>query len=173
MIQAITFARTKKVPYLGLCYGMQMATIEFARNVLGLKDSHTTEVNPNTKNPVIHVMPDQEKKLLKKQYGGTMRLGAWPCVLKDGSKAMKAYGQKRIDERHRHRYEFNNKYRKQFEDKGMIFSGTSPDGHLVEIIELKSHPFFVGVQFHPEFKSRPLSPGPLFREFIKAAINKK
>src|SRR3989344_3100510 len=152
---------------------MQMETIEFARNVLGLKDSHTTEVNPNTKNPVIHVMPDQEKKLLKKEYGGSMRLGAWPCILKEGTKAYKAYGEKKIFERHRHRYEFNNKYRKQFEAKGFVFSGTTPDGQLVEIIELKDHPYFVGVQFHPEFKSRPLKPGPLFKDFIKASIRNK
>jgi CTP synthase len=173
MIQAITYARTKKVPYLGLCYGMQMATIEFARNVLKLKDAVTTEINPATKYPVIHIMPDQEKKLLKKEYGGTMRLGSWTCVLKEGTKAFQAYGSKKITERHRHRYEFNNKFRKQFEAKGFIFSGTSPDGLLVEIIELKDHPFFVGVQFHPEFKSRPLNPGPLFREFVKALVKNK
>ncbi|MBI2607629.1 MAG: CTP synthase [Candidatus Doudnabacteria bacterium] len=170
LISAITYARTKKVPYLGLCYGMQMATIEFARNVLKLKDANTTEVNPNTKYPVINIMPEQEKKLLKKDYGASMRLGAWPCVLKNGSKAYKSYGSKKISERHRHRYEFNNKFRKEFEAKGFVFSGTSPDGRLVEIIELKDHPFFVGVQFHPEFQSRPLSPGPLFREFIKASV---
>ncbi|MBI2355589.1 MAG: CTP synthase [Candidatus Doudnabacteria bacterium] len=173
LIKAITYARTKKIPYLGLCYGMQMATIEFARNVLGLKGAHTTEVDPKTPHPVIGLMPEQEKKLLKKDYGASMRLGAWPCILKDSSKALKAYGQKRIFERHRHRYEFNNKYRKQFEAKGFVFSGTTPDGLLVEIIELKDHPFFVGTQFHPEFKSRPLNPGPLFREFVKAAVRNK
>jgi CTP synthase len=173
MITAIHYARTKKVPYLGLCYGMQMATIEFARNVLRMKEATTTEVDNDAKYPVINVMPDQEKKLLKKEYGGSMRLGAWPCVLKPGSIAEKAYGTRRIEERHRHRYEFNNKYRKLFEAKGMIFSGTSPDGHLVEIIELADHPFFVGVQFHPEFKSRPLVPGPLFRDFIKASLKSK
>ncbi len=173
MISAITYARTKKVPYFGLCYGMQMATIEFARNVLKMKDANTTEVNPTTKFPIIHVMPEQEKKLLQKEYGATMRLGAWPCVLKPGSRALAAYGEKRIMERHRHRYEFNNKFRKQFEAKGFMFSGTTPDGQLVEIIEIPDHPFFVGVQFHPEFKSRPLNPGPLFREFIKAAIKGK
>ncbi|MBI4049292.1 MAG: CTP synthase [Candidatus Doudnabacteria bacterium] len=173
LIAAITFARTKKIPYLGLCYGMQMATIEFARNVLGLKGAHTTEVDPKTAHPVIHLMPEQEKKLLKKDYGASMRLGAWPCTLKDGSRALQAYGQKKIFERHRHRYEFNNKYRKQYEAKGFVFSGTTPDGLLVEIIELKDHPFFVGTQFHPEFKSRPLNPGPLFREFVNAAIKNK
>jgi CTP synthase len=170
LIQAITYARTKKVPYLGLCYGMQMATIEFARNVLKLKDAHTTEVSPESKAPVIHIMPDQEKKLLKNEYGGSMRLGAWPCVLKDGTRVAAAYGMKKIAERHRHRYEFNNKYRKQFETKGFVFSGTSPDGLLVEVIELKDHPFFVGTQFHPEYKSSPLDPAPLFRDFIKASI---
>ena len=173
MISAITFARTKKIPYLGLCYGMQMATIEFARNVLKLKEASTTEVKADIRFPVIHVMPDQEKKLLKREYGGSMRLGAWQCVLKEGTKAFAAYGQKRIWERHRHRYEFNNKFRKQFEAKGFVISGTSPDGHLVEIIELADHPFFVGVQFHPEFKSRPLNPGPLFREFMKASSQTK
>lgn len=173
LISAITFARTKKVPYLGLCYGMQMATIEFARNVLKLKNAHTVEVDDGTPHPVINVMPDQEKKLLKKQYGASMRLGAWDCILKPNSKAAKAYGTRKISERHRHRYEFNNKYRKQFEAAGFTFSGTSPDGRLVEIIELPDHPFFVGVQFHPEFKSRPLNPGPLFREFIKASVKTK
>jgi CTP synthase len=172
MISAITYARENKVPYLGLCYGMQMATIEFARNVLKLKNAHTVEVDDDTPHPVINIMPDQEKKLLKKDYGASMRLGAWDCVLKSGSRAEKAYGTKKISERHRHRYEFNNKYRKQFEAAGMVFSGTSPDGHLVEIIELQEHPFFVGVQFHPEFKSRPMNPGPLFREFVKASIKK-
>ncbi|MBX4187941.1 MAG: CTP synthase [Candidatus Doudnabacteria bacterium] len=172
MIQAITYARTKKVPYLGLCYGMQMATIEFARNVLKLKDSMTVEVDPNTKYPVINIMPDQEKRLLKKEYGGTMRLGAWPCILKEGTRAFQAYGIKKINERHRHRYEFNNKYRKQFEAKGFVFSGTSPDGLLVEVIELKDHPFFLGTQFHPEYKSSPLNPAPLFREYIKACAKK-
>ncbi len=172
MVQSITYARTKKVPYLGLCYGMQMATIEFARNVLKLKEAVTTEVDPNTKYPVIHIMPDQEKRLLKKEYGGTMRLGGWPCILKDGTKAAQAYGTRKISERHRHRYEFNNKFRKQFEAKGFVISGTSPDGLLVEIIELKDHPFFVGAQFHPEFKSKPMAPAPLFREFIKAAVKK-
>ena len=169
MIQAITYARTKKVPYLGLCYGMQMACIEFARNVVKLKDAITVEVDPNTKHPIINIMPDQEKKLLKKEYGGTMRLGAWPCYLKEGSKTAQAYGFKKIIERHRHRYEFNNKYRKQFEAKGFVFAGTSPDGLLVEVIELKDHPFFVGTQFHPEYKSSPLDPAPLFKAFVKAS----
>jgi len=172
LIQTIQYARENNVPYLGLCYGMQMAAIEFARNVLKMKNANTVEVDVKTQYPVINLMPDQEKKMLKKEYGGTMRLGAWDCLLKAGTKAQKAYGTKKISERHRHRYEFNNKYRKQFEAAGMVFSGTSPDGLLVEIMELPNHPFFLGTQFHPEFKSRPLNPGPLFREFIKATIKK-
>jgi CTP synthase len=172
MISTIQYAREKKIPFLGLCYGMQMATIEFARNVCKMNNANTTEVDPNTPNPVIHVMPEQEKKLLKKEYGGTMRLGDWPCILKVGSIAAKAYQTNKIIERHRHRYEFNNKYRKYLEDKGLVISGTTPDTKLVEIIEIKDHPFFVGVQFHPEFTSRPLSPNPIFSQFIKS-INKK
>ncbi len=174
-ISAIRFARENKIPYLGLCYGMQLATIEFARDVLGLKDANTTEINPQTANPVIHIMPEQAAKLAKKNYGNTMRLGAYPCKLKEGTLARKLYGQKRIWERHRHRYEFNNDYRQLMEKKGLVFSGTSPDGKLVEIIELppKLHPFFVGVQFHPEFLSRPLNPHPLFFGLIKAGISKK
>ncbi|OGY30129.1 MAG: CTP synthase [Candidatus Woykebacteria bacterium RIFCSPHIGHO2_02_FULL_43_16b] len=168
MIEAIKFARERKVPYLGLCYGMQMATIEFARNVLGLKDANTTEVDTDSPHPIIHIMPDQEKKLLLREYGATMRLGAWDCLLKPGTKAYAAYGKKEISERHRHRYELNNKYRDQLEKAGFIISGTSPDGHLAEIIELKDHPFFMGSQFHPEFKSRPLRPHPLFKAFIEA-----
>lgn len=169
-IIAAQYCREKKIPYLGLCLGLQIAVIEFARNVCKLKEAHSTEFNPATPHPVINIMSDQEKKMLKKEYGGSMRLGAWPCVLKDGSKALEAYGQKRIFERHRHRYEVNNKYRKILETKGMIISGTTPDKQLVEIIELPNHPFFVASQFHPEFKSRPLVPGPLFREFVKASI---
>src|SRR5258708_4718713 len=170
LIQTIRYAREHKIPYLGLCYGMQMAAIEFARNVLKLKNANTLEVDDDTPHPVINIMPDQEKKLLKREYGATMRLGAWVCSVKPGTKAFEAYKTGKISERHRHRYEFNNKYRKQFEAAGMIFSGTSPDGHLVEIMELKDHPFFLCTQFHPEFKSRPLTPGPLFREFLKATI---
>ncbi|MCG2692589.1 CTP synthase [Candidatus Parcubacteria bacterium] len=170
-ILVIQYARKNNVPYLGLCYGMQLATVEFARNVCGMRGAHTTEIESDTKYPVIHVMPDQEKKLLARDYGGTMRLGAWPCVLKKGTKSSKAYGQRKIEERHRHRYELNNKYRERLEKKGLNIAGTSPDGKLVEIIELPKHKFFVGVQFHPEFKSRPLRPHPLFREFVKAAIS--
>lgn len=172
-ILAAQFAREKKIPYLGLCLGLQIAVIEFARNVAKLRDAHSTEFDPKTEFPVIHIMPEQEKKMLKKEYGGTMRLGAWPCVLKEGTKAYLAYGVPRISERHRHRYEVNNKYRKLLESKGLVISGTTPDKQLVEIVELADHPFFVGVQFHPEFKSRPLVPGPLFRDFVKAAIKVK
>lgn len=173
-IRAIQYARENKIPYFGLCYGMQLAAVEFARNVCGLKDAHTTEINPKTKHPVIHLMPEQLKHLARRLYGATMRLGAYPAKLEKDSLVAKAYGATRVSERHRHRYEFNNDYRARFEKKGMRFSGTSPDGELVEIIELKNHPFFVGVQFHPEFKSRPLAPHPLFLAFIKAgATNKK
>jgi CTP synthase len=172
-IAAIKYCRDKKVPYLGLCYGMQLASIEFARHVVGLKDANTTEVAPETQAPIIHIMPDQEGLVRQKKYGGTMRLGAYPCLLKPGSIAKSAYGKKLISERHRHRYEFNNDFREQLEKAGLVFSGTSPDNKLVEIIELKDHPFFVACQFHPEFKTRPMVPHPLFREFIRAAIKGK
>ncbi len=170
-IKAIQFVREHKIPFLGLCYGMQMATVEFARHVAGLKNAHTTEINPKTSYPVVHTMSDQVAKLEKKQYGGTMRLGGYDCELSSDTIARAAYGKKLIKERHRHRYEFNNSYREVLEKKGMVFSGMNPDNNLVEIIELKksAHPFFVGVQFHPEFKSRPLTPHPLFMEFVKAA----
>jgi len=171
-ILAIKYARENKIPYLGLCYGMQLATIEFARNVVKLKGANTTEINEKTKYPVIHIMPDQAEKLAKKQYGNTMRLGAYPCVLDKNSKSFKAYGRRRISERHRHRYEFNNDYRARLTNKGLLLAGLSPDKKLVEIIEIPSHPFFVGTQFHPEFKSRPLKPHPLFREFVSAAKKK-
>ncbi len=182
MIETIKYARENKIPYLGLCYGMQMATIEFARNVAGMKNANTTEVDAKTPYPVIHIMPDQEKKLLNREYGATMRLGGWDCVVVRGTKTEKAYlasglvkktGKAKISERHRHRYEFNNEYRQRLEEAGLIIAGTTPDGHLVEIIELKDHPFFVGSQFHPEFQSHPLSPHPLFNGFMKASINSK
>ncbi len=168
-IITIKYARENNIPYFGLCYGMQLATVEFARNVLGYKDANTTEIDPDTAHPVIHIMPDQEKKLLERNYGATMRLGAWDCVLSEGSGVRKLYGKKDISERHRHRYEFNNDYRQEIEKNGMQIVGTSPDGKLVEVIELKDHPFFVGTQFHPELKSRPLDPHPLFIGFIEAA----
>jgi len=168
-IDAIAYCRENKLPYFGLCLGMQLAVVEYARNKLGMESAHTTEIDPETKYPVIHIMPEQEKKLLDKEYGATMRLGGWDCALKIGTKAKKLYGRTKISERHRHRYEFNNEYLKMFLDKGMEISGTSPDGKLVEIIELKDHPFFIGTQFHPELKSRPLEPHPLFLGFIEAA----
>lgn len=173
-ISAIQFARENKIPYLGLCYGMQLATIEFARHVCGLNDAHTTEINPHTLNPVIHIIPEQAEKLAKKQYGNTMRLGAYPCLLKEGTLARSLYQKEEIFERHRHRYEFNLAYKNKMEEKGLVFSGISPDGELVEIIELppEQHPFFIGVQFHPEFLSRPLKPHPLFFGLIKAGINR-
>ena len=173
-ISAIKYARTHNIPYLGLCFGMQMAVIEFARNVLGLKKANTQEANPKTPDPVIHIMPDQKKYLKKHQYGGTIRLGAWPCKLSKSSKLFEIYGKKPlVYERHRHRYEFNNKYKKLFEKSGFKISGTSPDGKLVEAIELASHPFFIGTQFHPEYISRPTRPHPIFVSFIKALSKKQ
>jgi CTP synthase len=171
-IRAIKYVRENKIPYFGLCYGMQLATIEFARHVVGLKEATSEEINPNAEHLVIHTMPGQERLLREKKYGGSMRLGAYDCTLADGSIARHAYGQSKISERHRHRYEFNNAYRERLRDAGLMIAGTSPDGILVEIVEIKNHPFFIGTQFHPEFKSRPLSPHPLFTAFIKAANGK-
>ncbi len=167
---AIQYAREQKLPYFGICYGMQLATVEFARHVLGWKDAHTTEIAPNTTHPVIHLMNEQEERMKNKKYGGTMRLGAYPCIIRTASKARAMYGVAAIEERHRHRFECNPIYREEFEKAGLIASGTSPDGSLAEIIELKDHPFFVGCQFHPEFLSRPFRPHPLFLGFIKAMI---
>lgn len=176
-IAAIRFAREHGVPYLGLCYGMQMAVIEFARHVAGLKKANSLEVDPTTPHPVIHIMPDQAEYLTKKQYGGTIRLGNWPCQITPKTIMARVYGsrQKRIYERHRHRYEFNAAYRQRLASKGLVISGTSPDGKLVEAVELPSseHPFFVGTQFHPEYKSHPETPHPLFLAFIKAAEHKQ
>ena len=170
-IMAVNYARENNIPYLGLCFGMQMATIEFARNVLKLSGANSTEVDPKTKYPVIHIMPDQEKYLAKRQYGGTIRLGAWPCRIKKGTRLSKIYkSQTTVYERHRHRYEFNNGYRARFEKAGFVISGSSPDGKLVEAIELKNHKFFIGTQFHPEYISRPLTPHPIFISFLKAAM---
>ena len=165
-IATIKYARENKVPFLGICLGMQMAVVEFARDVLGLEDANSEEFDENTKNPVIHIMDDQ-KNIENK--GGTMRLGSYPCILKEGTKAFELYGKKEIAERHRHRYEYNNDYKEKMEAAGLICSGTSPDGRLVEIVELKEHPFFVAGQFHPEFKSRPNRPAPLFKGLIAAA----
>ncbi len=169
-IATIRWARENKIPFLGLCYGLQLATVEFARHVAGLKRAHTTEVDRQTPHPVIDLMPEQEKKLLARDYGGTMRLGNWPCRLRPRTLARRAYRRALIYERHRHRYEVNNRYRARLEQAGLVIAGTSPDGRLVEIIELpaSSHPFFVATQFHPEFTSRFLRPNPLFRAFISA-----
>lgn len=171
VISAIRYAREKKIPYLGLCYGMQLAAIEFARNVLGYKDAHTVECNPKSSNIIIQVNPNQAKNIQEAKYGGTMRLGAYDCALKKGSQVHKLYGAETISERHRHRFEFNNKYRDELDKAGLKIVGVNHASDLVEIIELKDHPFFVGSQFHPEFKSRPLSPHPLFMGLIKAAVN--
>jgi len=165
-IAAAQYARENKIPYLGLCLGMQIATIEFGRNVLKLNKAHSTEFDLNTPNPVIAMLDDQ-KRVTKK--GGTMRLGAQECQLVVGSKAAQLYGSFVIHERHRHRYEFNNAYRERYEKAGFVFSGNSPDGKLVEVIELKDHPFFLASQFHPEFLSKPHQPHPLFKGFISAA----
>jgi CTP synthase len=195
-IASIQFAREHKVPYLGLCFGMQMATIEFARNVLKMKKANTTEADPETKYPVIHIMPGQKEYLVKKQYGGTIRLGAWPCIIKQGTlldQLYKKHGafkkapwhqpnplteiakgkQNVVYERHRHRYEFNSDFAAQFEKAGLVISGTSPDGKLVEAIELPGHPFFLGTQFHPEYISRPLTPHPIFMGFIESLLENK
>ncbi|MCQ4574262.1 MAG: CTP synthase [Candidatus Brocadiales bacterium] len=161
------YARENKIPYLGLCLGLHCATIDFARNVCGLKDANSTEFNLDTKDPVICLLEEQKDI---QGLGGTMRLGAHPCVLGPDTRAHAAYGRDEISERHRHRYEFNNAYKELFASKGMVFSGLSPDQQLVEIIELKEHPWFVSVQFHPEFKSKPTRPHPLFRDFIKATL---
>ena len=166
-MMAIKYARENKVPYLGLCLGMQLALIEFARNVLGHKDANSTEFNENTSYPLIDYLPDQYKGI---NMGGTMRLGDYDCCLLEGSKAKELYQASEIKERHRHRYEFNNKYKEEFVKNGMVFSGTNPQTGLCELIELKDHPFFMACQFHPEFKSRPLNPHPLFKGFIEASI---
>lgn len=170
IIHAIQFAREHKKPYLGLCYGMQLASIEFVRNVLGKKAANTVETNPNTKEPVIHINPNQAENVAKNRYGGTMRLGAYDCALRHGTKVYKAYGTDMISERHRHRYEFNNDYREAIDKAGLEIVGINPESDLVEIVELKDHPFFVGTQFHPEFKSRPMKPHPLFDGFVKAIV---
>jgi len=172
-IKAIEFCRKQKIPYLGLCFGLQLAIIEFSRNVCGLKRAASTEFVPETPYPVIDVMREQKALLKEKRYGGTMRLGDYKCQLKPGTLSWRAYGkQKYIFERHRHRYEVNNAFREKMEKKGMVMAGINPEIDLVEIIELSGHPFFVASQFHPEFKSRPLRPHPLFREFIKASIQR-
>ncbi|MEJ5227074.1 CTP synthase [Thermodesulfovibrio sp.] len=179
-IEAIRYARENKIPFFGICLGMQCAVIELSRNLAKL-NANSTEFDPETEHPVIYLMerwynPRTDRYEIRSnesQKGGTMRLGAYPCTIKEGTKAFEAYKTKEISERHRHRYEFNNKYVAVLEEKGAVFSGTSPDGQLVEIIELREHPWFLGCQFHPEFKSKPFKPHPLFREFIKASLNAK
>ncbi len=173
-IKVIEYARTKKIPYFGICYGMQLAVVEYARNVLGFKDAHTAEISKDTKHPVIDIMESQKGNVEKGNYGGTMRLGAYPCVLKEGTRAREIFGAAEISERHRHRYEVNPKFIAEIEKAGMVFSGTSPDGVLMEVMELPpdAHPFFMGIQSHPELLSRPLSPHPLFRAFIQASIDR-
>lgn len=167
-ITAIQYARENNIPFLGICLGMQCAVIEFARNVIGFKNAHSTEMEPATKFPVIDIMKEQKNITLK---GGTMRLGEYPCVLQKGTRALSVYGKQKIFERHRHRFEFNNKYLKEFEEAGMTASGINPENNLVEVIELKNHPWFIGVQFHPEYKSTVENPHPLFVRFVRAALD--
>lgn len=169
-ILAVKYAREEQVPFFGICLGMQMVVVEYARNILGLDDAHSAELDPSTLNPVIDLMPEQKDI---EDKGGTMRLGVYPCKLTEGTKAYEAYQEPLVYERHRHRYEFNNHYRDELEEKGLIISGVSPDDRLVEIVELPNHPWFVAGQFHPEFKSRPTKPHPLFREFIAASKKQK
>ncbi len=177
-IRAVQKAREEKIPYLGICYGMHMAVVEFARNVLGWSEAHTSEIDPNTPYPVIYLMREWfdyrtqriETRDELSDMGGTMRLGAYPCQLVPDTLAARAYRQEEISERHRHRYEFNNEFKQALVEAGLVVSGTSPDGELVEIVELKDHPWFLGCQFHPEFKSRPMNPHPLFRDYIRAAV---
>jgi CTP synthase len=169
-IQAIQYAREHRIPFLGICLGMQCATIEYARNVLGLEEAHSSEFDSQTPYPVISLLDEQQGVT---QKGGTMRLGAYPCVLKPDSLAQRVYRSERIQERHRHRYEFNNRFRDRFADSGFVFSGLSPDGSLVEIIEIEDHPWFLASQFHPEFKSKPIAPHPIFRDFVRASIEQR
>ncbi len=169
-ILAAKYCREKKLPYFGICLGMQVLLVEFARNVLNIANANSTEIEPNTPNPIISILADQKEI---EDLGGTMRLGSYPCILKDKSKAYKAYKKKKVLERHRHRFEFNNKYKKQMEDNGIIFSGTLENANLCEIAEIKDHPWMVGVQFHPEFTSKPLKANPLFQAFISTVLNLK
>lgn len=166
-ISAIKYARENNIPFLGICLGMQLATVEYARNVLGLKGAHSAEIDPNTPHPIIDLLPEQKDI---EDLGGTLRLGVYACRLQNGTKAHEAYDDEVVYERHRHRYEFNNEYRQQMESTGFVFSGKSPDDRLIEIIELKDHPWFVASQFHPEFKSRPTRPQPLFRDFVEHSL---
>jgi CTP synthase len=169
-IRAVQYAREQDVPFLGICLGMQIACIEFARNVVGLEGANSAEMDDDTPHPVIDLLPEQKEV---EDKGGTMRLGAYPCVLQPGSRAAEAYGTTQISERHRHRYEFNAEYKDRFQAAGMLFSGSSPDGRLAEVIEIPAHPFFVASQFHPEFKSKPFAPHPLFEAFVRAAAKRQ
>ena len=169
-IQAVRYARENKIPFLGICLGMQLAVVEYARNVAGLPGAHSSELSPDTPYPVIDLMPEQKDV---DKMGGTMRLGAFPCVIAEGTNSYAAYGTAEISERHRHRYEFNNAYRDKLTASGLTLAGQSPDGRLIEIVEIKEHPWFVGVQFHPEFKTRPNRPHPLFRDFVKKSLENK
>ncbi len=173
-LKAVEYARTKQIPYFGLCYGMQLLVIEYARNVAHLEGAHTAEIDPKTQHPVVAIMENQKEKLAKENYGGSMRLGAYPASIKKGTIAYEAYKTEAISERHRHRYEINPDYTEKLSQAGLVFSGTSPDGVLMEIAEIprSEHPFMLGTQFHPELKSRPLSPHPLFTEFLKAVADK-
>ncbi|MBQ1809322.1 MAG: gamma-glutamyl-gamma-aminobutyrate hydrolase family protein, partial [Selenomonas sp.] len=164
------YARENNIPFLGLCLGMQCAVIEFARHVCGMTDAHSSEFDAETKHPVIDLMESQQGI---EDKGGTMRLGSYPCTLREGTHSLAAYGMANIAERHRHRYEFNNKYRQELTDKGLVIAGTLPDDSLVEMVEVKDHPWFVATQAHPELKSRPNNPHPLFRDFVKAALQVK
>ena len=169
-IEAIRIAREKNIPFLGLCLGLHMAVIEFSRNVCGLKGANSTEMDPGTPHPVIDILPEQKKSIEK---GGTMRLGAYKALLKEGTLTKSLYGTREASERHRHRYEFNNAFREKLEQAGLVMSGISPDGQLVEIVEIRDHPWFLGCQFHPEFKSRPMAPHQLFVSFIRSALDHK
>ena len=169
-LAAVRYAREKKIPFFGICLGLQCAVIEFARSVLGLKEANTTEIDADTRDPVVCLLDDQFSIT---DMGGTMRLGSYPCKLTPSSLAHKVYGADEVLERHRHRYEFNNAYRQIFESNGMRFSGTSPDGNLVEVVEIPDHPWFLAVQSHPEFKSKPTKSHPLFREFVRASLDQK
>jgi CTP synthase len=172
IIKAVQFVREEKIPYLGICYGMQLACIEFVRHVLGKSGAHTVEVDKQTKDPIIHINPSQAENVRHERYGGTMRLGSYRCMLEKGSVVQRAYGAMEITERHRHRYEFNNEYQDVMRAAGIKFVGINPESNLVEIIELANHPYFVGTQFHPELKSRPLHPHPLFVGLVKAGLKK-
>jgi len=173
MIEAVRWARENSLPFFGICLGLQTAIIEFARNVCGLEETNSSEFETQCTNPVIALMSEQREVLEAEAMGGTMRLGAYPCRMRPGSRAARIYAEDEVNERHRHRYEVNNKYRELFEEYGLQCTGTSPDNALVELIEIASHPWFMGCQFHPELRSRPTRPHPLFASFVKATLERK